>query len=490
MPLPNLQPYWVSTNLQSFGPVSGPFVNLVNGTRTFTQALSTDLVARGAKAATVNTRLLAWYDAQTQPAADAVADFTAHVSNYVQDVWNAGVNWYIVRPSYGGFSAITQAILPGISNPADPNAPAYSEDMYAGGVMLVLAGPPFTLYAAANILILLSTGRTADALAALQDLTTDSSSAGSVMNALSDLAALPSTEWNAEVNQLKGLFENSAIAKVLGGNVFPLDMLKAGTFGVSGIEPASVKKSTTTTFTVSGNGFLPSDTLSFNGTVYPNTFVSTQALDFTVNGSDQLLSSPGVKSVHIRNKGVDTVAGTVTVLAPGLYDDLASMSDPRAFNVWHSVTTGDILNNLIPGAATFVDKSLQTLATLGQAATEAQSLGHTALQSTGALLTTAANRAAADLATIDDSAADFLAELLSLSASVLVIPPCKGGNHELGYALSQGLNGFALNSPLVNEADGVMAMFFCAGDLDRAKVIYAINQVAALLNISSWPTLT
>lgn len=490
MPPVNLLPFWVSTNLQNFGPAVGPVVNLINATKTFTTTLATDLSAQATKAADLNTRLLAWYDAQTQPGAAALQDLTTSVNNYMQDVWESGIHWYILKPSYGGFAAIQEALLPGLDNPQVPDAPRFSDDMYAGGVMLVLAGPPFTLFQAANIIILLTTGRTDDAVRALQDLTADSSAAGDVMRALTDLVSLPETAWTQETTLLKNQFENSAIAKVLGGDFFPLDMLKEGAFAVDNVFPETAKVQETTTFVITGNGFLPSDTIKFGATTYAVEYADAATISITIPGTDPFLSSAGAKTLQIVHKGVTSTAGTVTVLAPSVYEQLAALSDPEHYNVWHSLVIGDAITSIVPGAATFVDKVSQTLDTLGQAGVDAQRLGHTAIQSTGAALSSSASRAANDITTFSNGATDFLAELLSLSASVLIIPPALGGNHQLGYAIGQGLNGFAANSPAINDSDGVMAMFFCAGDLDRSKVVSAVNQVASVLQISAWPTLT
>lgn len=489
MTTPNLLPFWVSTDLQSFGPVSGPIANLANGTSAFAATLATGITTQAAKAVDVNTRLTTWYTAQTQPVVDAVQTLTDQAANFLHDTWDSGINWYILRPSYGGFEAVTAAIAPSINNPSDPNAPRYSDDMYAGAVMLLLTGPPFTLFQAANILILLSTGRTADALTALKTLTTNSSVAGNVVTALSNLASLPEAAWNSETTQLQTLFSASPLAKLLGSDEFPMSLLHAADFSVSGINPSTVKESTSTVFTLSGNGFMPSDVVTLGAVQYPITYIDSQTVTITVPTTAVTLKTPGIKNLTITHKGVNTAAGSITVVAPSLFDELSNLSDPLYFDTWHAITTGSALNTLLPGAATFVDKTLQTLDVAGQAAVDAQSLGQSALQATGARVTSTAAKAAADLTNIGTSASDFLTSLTDLSASVLVIPPCLGGNHELSYALGQGLNGFALNTPVVNPDDGVMAMFFCAGDPNRDIVVAAINTVASVLHISSWPTL-
>jgi hypothetical protein len=481
----NVAPFWVSANLQSIGPAGNEFTHLLDATRGLLDGVKTPLQSTATKARDVNQRLATWYNQQVQQGTEVQA-LTDAAANFLDSAWTSGVHWYIMRPDFGGFGRVLDTIGRGITAPdSDLSAPDFADDAYAGGVLVLFAGPPEALFDAAIVLLLMLTGDTEAAGKALSDLLGTSPALGSVSDAFSDLVSLPEDLWDSATTRIKSAFEASPIAKIVNGDVYPLNLLKAGSFNIDAVTPSSVKPDEAVVISVKGQGFDLQDFITVDDHPQATAFIDENTLQCQVLPS-QL--GAGDHAVAVTHKGAKTDAGTLTVEAPTIFDALSTIGDPAMWNVWHAITVGDSLNKLVPGAGSFVDKTIATLDLIGEGAVAAQNLGQVALATTGNTIADGADRAANLIDSMDDGVADFLASILSLSASIMVIPPVQGGNHQLNYALHQGLSGFAANAPIVTDDDAVFAAFFCAGG-ERTVVNTALNTVATVLNIQGWQPL-
>jgi hypothetical protein len=447
----------------------------------------------------VNARLLSWYQSEIQPQVAAAQDLATAAANFLEDVFASGLHWYVMPPSFGGFGAVEDTVLPGLSDPTIPDAPRFSEDMYAGGILVLLTGPPYVLYEVSSLLISTLAARPATAQRALQQLSTQSAVAGPAMAALTDLAVLPQAAWSDSTTTFKNMFNATPVAQILkSASEFPQKWVQSTEVEVARLEPDAVRVRTPFTLQLFGRGFLATDRVRINNVLYTPA-VADDGSGMQVELPATALTTAGQTRVAVARAGADAAWRDLTVEQPQVLETLAELSGSELygwhqFDIWAPFSGLDPwkgVAQLIPGAAQIASAVTATLDAVGDPATGAavNNFATSALRASSRSVTSTATRARTDLQRLQSGIQQLSTATAALGASVLVVPPVLGGNHQLGYALRQGLNGYALNTPLVDPDAAVAGMFICAGDTDRARVIAALNQVSSVLQMVPWSPL-
>lgn len=439
MPLP---PVWISADAQALQlPLTNQsYRDMVNATTRSLAAAAATVDANAAKSLDVSNRMKAWYAELYADKADPIKDMTDAVVNYVGDTLSSGVYMYLPVPDYGGFPAILDSLTRSLVIAGDANRPKFTDDEHVAGVVLLAAGGKLQVMIALAAVVTLMGGDASQITQGIQDLMVKSGPLGAVAEIAGALVHKAQDAWDDEEKAVVSWWSGSATAKVVAGIG---SAVQAGEKQLAGF-PQNV-------FDAVAASIAPA--------IPPITLPPIPDL-----------ASP-----------LDSLLGAVG----------AGAKEPLIGH-WKAITVGTAANALVPGAAAIAKETAKAIDAVGNAT-----------KATGDALTAAMTKVTTDLAAtkvdtraktddLGDIVGRHLDELAKVSVSALVIPPAKGGIHQLGWALSQGLNEGAANAPLISDDEACFAIFICGGAPDithMTKTIRQVGQVFGIPLLANWGTI-
>jgi hypothetical protein len=495
----SLLPYWVNAPLSPLADTSSlqpsPFAQLAARSGQVIDTTAGLLTALGAQRSSVSTRMRTWYEEQIRQPTE-IEDWADAASDALTNVWDSGLFYKVLRPQYGGFPQLQRTLSRALQLPQAQGAPRFADTNHVGGLLMVFAGESEILFDAAKVLLLLMSGSVDQARTVLADTLSESAVFEPLQSALVRAGSLAYTEAVAEIEVWQQEFEESAANRLLTAESFPFDLSLQRRPRALGFEPKGMTRSETVNLIVRAEGLRDEDQIQVGNDVFEVTI--------TPEGHLSVLLEPdslpvGTLPISIKRGETLIPVGDFVVSDKPLGQKLRELSDPELWDVWHSVTVGESLNRVLPGVSILYDATLAILDATGQIAAAFNEAGQV-LGSSPNLIKQALNEELTRrpdrerertriLQARSDAYAALLNEVQRLTASVLVIPPCQGGSHQLNFALQQGLSSYAANAPAVLETDGTLAVFFCAGAPDPAVVRGTLNTVAQVLRLGNWPGL-
>jgi hypothetical protein len=438
MPLP---PIWISADAQALQIplLNAPYRDLVNAATVSLNKAIVPVDANIAKSKDIAARLDIWYQQRYAAVADPVKDMADAAANYIGDTMASGVYMFVPVPDFGGFPAMVDALTRSLTVAGDANRPQFTDEELVAGVVLLAAGGRLQVLIALSAAVTLLGGDASQITAAISDLMTTSGPMAAIADIAGNLVHKAQDAWNDEEKAVVNWWDNSAAGKV-----------------IAGVGSAAA-------------------------------VAENQLAGFPQNIFDSVAASvaPIIPVIPPIPTIPTDLLGDAIKLATG------SSGDPLIGH-WKAITVGSVANSLVPGAASIATVAAKAIDQIG-AVTK-----NTADQLTKAM-TKVTNDLVADKADTAKTGADLgdivgshLNDLAKLSVSALVIPPAKGGIHQLGWALSQGLSENAVNAPTVSADEACFTIFICGGASDITKMTQTIRQVGQVFGIpllANWGTI-
>jgi hypothetical protein len=496
----SLLPYWITTPLSPLASTSdlapSAIAKLAQDAKNVATTGLPAITSLDAQRASVTSRLRAWYDEQQRPPTP-VEQWTQSAQDALAGLWSTGLYYRVLRPQPGGFGQLQRTLSRALQPSGVADAPRFPEAHHVGGLLLVFSGQPEVLFDAAKVLLLMLSGSVPYARTALADMLLADSLMEPLEDALLRAAYLPAAQRSQEIAEWQERFETSAANRLLSEpENFPFNLAFEAAPRIQGFSPKAVTVDQPATLVIRGVGLRETDRAQIGDRYFEVEFTPEGHMQFAVPTEGL---TPGTYPVQVRRGATRFPVGELKVNDRPLGQQLQRLNDASTWDVWRAVTVGDSLNTLLPGVSVLYEATLTALDATGQIAAAYDEAGR-AFGTLPNMIQQAFNEDAARrpdttqqrqevLQTQTEAYDALLAEIQRLTAATLVIPPCAGGNHQLNFALQQGLSSFAANAPDIQPTDGTLAVFFCAGAPDPGVVRGTLNTVAQVLKLGNWPGL-
>jgi hypothetical protein len=490
-----LPPVWLSADFQAWQFAQNTtFMDLVHGAGNATRDFLAPVRAAATKSEDVTNRLKTWYTERIAETTTPIQNLTDAAAGFVEDTWTTGVHAYMPLPEFGGFPVLRDNLIHAL-NSGDPNRPLFSDNMYAGGVVFMVAGGRMQVLAVAMTLSWLLGGKPDLTRQAMQQMVTESPALNDFAGKIYDMGKKVPALWDNEQREFMNVLSNSAIAK-LADKGFPLSLLDDPNQALS-VSPDEVVYGKQINLTVRGSGFRDSDVLEVGGTAFRDTvWVDEHMLTCVVLEEDWLFSNFAVGALPVKvldttGRKAPRTAGQIVIHETDVLDRVTDLAGTDVFNSWKALSVGTAVNAVVPGATGVARMAVNVLDNLGNIARDGGNIVTAGLDGVGDLVSGTLDAVADVTDQVDEAVEGTLAELGEMEMATMIIPPALGGIHQLGWALSQGLSEFAPNAPLVEEDQCVLAFFLCAGAVDVNETVASIRKFGSTFGIpglASWGT--
>lgn len=488
-----LPPLWLSADFQAWEfSQNTTFLDLVAGAGNATRNFLAPVRQAATKTADVNNRLKTWYTERIDQTVQPVQELKDAAAGFIEDTWTTGVHAYLPLPDFGGFPVLRENLVRALTV-VDPNRPLFSDNMYAGGVVFMVAGGRVQVLAVAMTLMWLLNGRPEFTRKAMSAVITESPALNDFVGKLYDMKEKIPALWDNEQRQFAEILDNSVIAKLIDKG-FPLSLLEDPNQPLS-ITPEEVVYGNQVKITVRGSGFRDTDVLMVENTSFRHTkFIDENTLEVLVLEEDWLLSTWEVGTLNI--KIIDTTgrkppkaAGIMVVRETEIVNRVIDLAGTDVFDSWKALSVGTAVNALVPGATTVARAAVNVIDNLGNIVRDGGNIIQAGLDGVGDVAAGTLDAVADVTDQVDELVEDTIGELGQMSTATMIIPPAVGGIHQLQWALQQGLSEFAPNAPLIEEDQAVLALFLCAGAVDYAETVKSIKkfgQVFGIPGLAAW----
>lgn len=485
-----LPPIWLTADAQALDlpGLNIPFQQLVTATGDAVRAVTDPVVDYNRRAQEAVTRVKDWYAERIDDAVAPVENLAEAAAGFLEDTWATGVHLYMPYPDFGGLPELNRALTQALSSP-DPDAPRFSDEMYAGGALMVVAGGRMQVLAAAAGLLALMGGDASRIQQALMGMFTVSNPIAEVAEGAMAIVANAPATWNAQQQQFMDIFNQSHIKQFLDGG-FPGSLIEdAGAPQGVLAEPEQAERGKPFTVKIQVKGVGRAGVgVSAGGLAAPTVQIKGPHeiwAEFDAASWERMAPDEnGSYAVSLLAGGQAQQVLAMEALPGSILDRLGeSTVGGQPFAEWKALTVGSAVNAVVPGAAQMASRATQTMENLGVAARSGGNVVTAGLDAVANTVAATAQDVANFADNIDASAAGFLDELGKISVSTLLIPPGKGGIHQLNFALGQGLSAYAPNAPLVTEDQMCLGLFVVAGAGSAVEVVASLKRFGATLGI-------
>jgi len=485
--MPGVKPFWMSSELGRLEIENAPIGGLATAIEKKVAEAAKPLKLDQAKLADILERAGAWYDAQVDNTAQPIVDLLDASAGYLDDTWTTGIHLFLPYPDYGGFGYLRSALLEAMDRQTDPNRPLFSDDLYAGGILLVFAGSELTVLSAMAAVASLYGGSPQVIMEVIGELLLTSAPMAKLADGFIELANTPAQLWSQGTRALDGWYRGSVISKIASGG-FPADLLAAATAPPDPVTPSQLQEGRTANVTLRGK-FPPNLVLFYGNTGLRPYSQDTERIEISVPG--RLIKAGRGQFIGRTLDGAGNLSqervllGEVSVSPKNPYDALPDPGDDKVFDFWRAMSVGTAVGSAFPGSISLVRMAVNAIDQAGQALTETGNMVKSSVRSIGQAANGITGKVNSLIDQVPPAAASLVSNLGTAAAATLIIPPEKGGIHQLGFALGQGLSDHALNAPDISESDVVGAVFLCAGAATTEEVYRAMRQFGQSFGITA-----
>ena len=479
-----LQPFWLSADLQSLEVSGTQLGSLAASVQDHIDGLVAPVEENATKAKEMEARLRSWYDERLAETTQPAADVAATAASFLNDVWTSGVHVFIPYPDWGGFAYLKSALTEAIGRTSDDNRPMFGDDLYAGGILIMVAGGKVPVLSAVAAMAALFGGDAKAVIDSLGEALITSPPLASLGSAFMELAGAPGQVLSETASELQTWYDGSAFGRIAKEG-FPGSIFQDRSQPPAPIEPEEVPEKQSVNFTLRGK-FDRYLQIKFDGAFLPPYYQTTSEIRVSVPG--RLLRAgermfTGFTVDGAGTPGAESSLGVVRVIAVNPLDMLGQIEKGPVFDTWRALTVGQPVGALFPGAQSLLSQTMNALDTVGQLTTDTGNAVSYGLHLAGNAITAGMGGVAGVTEDLGAAAGSLVADLTKVSASVLLVPPGKGGIHQLSFALSQGLSEYALGAPLVDDEQVVGAVFLCAGSATRDEAMASLKRFGAAFGV-------